>query len=462
MYGRIVASFAALCLLSAVPHAQPIEPHTAPADDDTYTFRDGSSHSVSVVLEPSDAAQAFSWPELSGAAWDSALLRVAARARDEGPLPFIEIGANGVSERQFFRPGDAGLRWLNLAPLRGQVKAGDRVTLRGDGVDLLTGAATLRLFANRIDLSRPTLVLAPHPDDAEIAAFGIYARRRSTIVTVTTGNAGPASYEAVVSDLPEMYRLKGRLRVIDSVTVPWIGGIPPDRAFNLGYFDARLAEMHDAPTRIVPEMYGPNTDIGVYLQHNIGSLLPKRPRASTWTNLVDDFERVLRKVKPAVIVAPHPQLDTHRDHQFTMVALAQAMARWRKDVSLLLYTNHADQNRYPYGPAGTLMSLPPPLPRAVLLDRVYSHAVSPELQRLKLFALEAMHDLRPSPSRIYQLVIGDDRSSVPEKHGPSSVGGVNYLRRGPRANELFYVYDQESVRPMVDAFLQAWRTRPTP
>ena len=80
-----------------------------------------------------------------------------------------------------------------------------------------------------------------------------------------------------------------------------------------------------APTRVVPEMYGPNTDIGVYLQDNLGSLLPKRARASTWSNLVDDLERVLRKVKPAVIVAPHPQLDTHRDHQFTMVALAQRM-----------------------------------------------------------------------------------------------------------------------------------------
>ena len=461
MSGRIAASIAALCLLAAAPRAQQIEQRTSPADDDTYAFRDGRSQAVSIVLDESDAARTFSWPDLSEAAWDSAILRVAVRARDESPSPHVEIAANGVSERQFFRTGDAGLRWLNLTPLRGHVTAGARVTIRGAGVEVLPGAATLRLFANRLDLSRPTLVLAPHPDDAEIAAFGIYARRQATIVTVTTGNAGAATYEAVVRDLPELYRLKGRLRVIDSVTVPWIGGIPPDRTFNLGYFDARLAEMHDAPTRVVPELYGPNTDIGVYLQDNLGSLLPKRPRASSWTNLVDDLERVLRKVKPAVIVAPHPQLDAHRDHQFTMVALAQAMARWRKNVTLLLYTNHADQNRYPYGPAGTLTSLPPPPARGAMLDRVYSHAVSSELQRLKLFALEAMHDLRPSPSRIYQLVIGDDRSSEPEKTGPSAAAGVNYLRRGPRANELFFVYDQESVRPMLDAFLQAWRTRQT-
>ncbi len=134
------------------------------------------------------------------------------------------------------------------------------------------------------------LVLAPHPDDAEIAAFGLYAYREATVVTITTGNAGPRNYEAVFDDVPAMYHFKGRIRLIDSITVPWQGGIPPDRTFNMGYFDARLAEMHDKPTAVIPEMYSPNTDIGAYLKYNLGSLLPKRPRASTWTNLVDDLD----------------------------------------------------------------------------------------------------------------------------------------------------------------------------
>ena len=77
---------------------------------------------------------------------------------------------------------------------------------------IAAGPATLRLFANGLDLSRPMLVLAPHPDDAEIAAFGVYAHRNATVVTVTTGNAGPRSYEAVFEDVPEMYRFKGRIR----------------------------------------------------------------------------------------------------------------------------------------------------------------------------------------------------------------------------------------------------------
>jgi LmbE family N-acetylglucosaminyl deacetylase len=431
----------------------------APAPD-TFKFRDDRGQTLSVTLEAANAAIAMTWPATARAGWDTALLGVTVDVAFQGAAPFVEMTAAGRSDRQYFRPGETGPRWLNLSFLRGVAASGTRINLRAEGVRLTAGAAALRLFANGIDLSRAILVLAPHPDDAEIAAFGVYAHRNSTIVTVTTGNAGPRSYEAVFDDVPAMYRFKGVIRLIDSITVPWQGGIPPERAFNMGYFDARLAEMHDKPTAVIPEMYGPNTDIGGYLTYNLGSLLPKRARESKWSNLVDDLETVLRKVKPSVIVAPHPQLDSHTDHQFATVALAEAMSRRRQRATLLLYTNHADRNRYPYGPAGTVMSMPPPLDQEVPIDRVYSHPVSIELQRLKLFALESMHDLRPSPSRIYQAEFGADRSIEPEEIGTAAGGGVNYLRRGPRSNELFFVHDETTLKAVVDAFLAA-RARAT-
>jgi LmbE family N-acetylglucosaminyl deacetylase len=434
--------------------------HSQAPDADTFRFRDGAGSLLSVTLADVNDAIAMSWPGTAGPGWDTALLGVTVAVGFEGAAPFIDMASGGTSDRQYFRPGETGPRWLNLSFLRGAISAGTRVSFRTEGMRIAAGAAPLRLFANGLDLSRPLLVLAPHPDDAEIAAFGVYAYRKSTVVTITTGNAGPRNYEAVFDDLAEMYHFKGRIRLIDSITVPWLGGIPPDRAFNLGYFDARLAEMYGKPAAVIPEMYSPNTDIGVYLKYNIGSLLPKRPRASTWTNLVDDLATVLKKVNPAVIVAPHPHLDSHADHQFATVALVEALARRRGRVTLLLYTNHADRNRYPYGPAGTVMSLPPPVADEVMVDRVYSHPVSPDLQRQKLFALESMHDLRPSPSRSYQLTIGGDRSREVEQLGQSS-GDVSYFRRAPRSNELFFVYDQATVRPMIDAFIAAWRARAT-
>ena len=132
---------------------------------------------------------------------------------------------------------------------------------------------------------------------------------------------------------------------------------------------------------------------------------------------MEDVLAVLKKVKPSVIAAPHPQLDTHRDHQFTAVALSEALAKWNRPVTLLLYTNHADRNRYPYGPAGTLMSLPPPPEGNVVFDRVYSHPVPPALQRVKLFALESMHDLRFSPTRQFQLAREEARAMSPGSPG---------------------------------------------
>lgn len=416
----------------------------------SFTFRDGRSRVFDLTVADVDGVPGIVWPELVDARWDTALLGVQINADAAAVAPYVEIAAGAVSDRQYFPPGDAGERWLNLTFLRG-VMVGTRISLRGEGVVFASRAARLRLFAANPDLGKPILVLAPHPDDAEIAAFGIYANRNASVVTVTAGNAGAPTYEAVFDDPGELYLFKGRIRVIDSITIPWQGRIPPERTFNMGYFDARLAEMHDKRDAVIPEMYRPNTDINIYRRENVGSLLPLRPRESKWGNLVDDTLTLLKKVKPAVIVAPHPQLDTHRDHQFTAVALSEALARWNKPVTLLLYTNHADRNRYPYGPAGTLMSLPPPPQGDVVLDRVYSHPVSRGLQRLKLFALESMHDLRFTPTRQYQLAREDPRAATPEKPGPEP--DITYLRRGPRSNELFFVYDRDSFGTMIKAFL---------
>jgi LmbE family N-acetylglucosaminyl deacetylase len=430
-----------------------IDGQEGPAQEGRFTFREGRSRAVDVTVTHGSGGATITWPE-SESEWHSALLGVSVTTDPAALSPYVEVSSAGASDRQYFPAGDSGQRWLNVSFLRSSLKPASTVTLRGDGMTISAGAATLRLFAGAPDLSKSILILAPHPDDAEIAAFGVYANRRASVVTVTSGNAGVPTYESVFDDLADLYLFKGRIRVIDSITVPWQGGIPPDRTFNMGYFDARLAEMYDKRDQIIPEMYRKNTDIVVYRRENIGSMLPKRSRESRWENLVVDTVSVLKKVNPDVIVAPHPQLDTHRDHQFTTVALSEAFTRWRKRVPLLLYTNHADRNRYPYGPAGTIMSLPPLVGVSgdVQLDGVYSHPVPATVQRLKLFALESMHDLRFTPTRQYQLAKGDERAIVPEKPGPEP--DITYLRRAPRSNELFYVYEQESFSAMIKGFLQ--------
>ncbi len=423
----------------------------APIQSGSFAFRDGRSQTIAVTVDDADGATGIIWPATADPRWDTALLQLRVTVDAAASLPFVEIAAGGISDRQYFAAGDSGDRFLNLSFLRGTATPGSRISLRAEGVVFAAREATLRVFAANPDLSKSILVLAPHPDDAEIAAFGVYANRRSTVVTVTAGNAGAPTYEAVFDDPAELYLFKGRIRLIDSITVPLQGGIPPDRTFNMGYFDARVAAMYEKRDEVIPEMYRPNSDINVYRRENVASLLPKRPRESKWSHLVDDTLTLLKKVKPAVIVAPHPQLDTHRDHQYVTVALSEALVRWKESVVLLLYTNHADRNRYPYGPAGTLMSLPPPPAGEIVFDRVYSHAVTPSLQRLKLFALESMHDLRYTPTRQFQLARPEARTMAPEKTGPEP--DITYLRRAPRSNELFYAYDRDSFGEMIRAFL---------
>ena len=462
MMRRLFAVAAALWVLPSGTHAihATLDPHAgrlafqtqqaAPAPG-SFTFRDGRSRVLPLTIGEVDGVPGIVWPELVDARWDTVLLGVQVRT-DAGPAtPYVEIAAGSASERQYFPPGDEGERWLNVTFLRGAM-VGTRISLRGDGVMFTAPAASLRLFDGGFDLSKSLLVIAPHPDDAEIAAFGLNANRNASVVTVTAGNAGAPTYEAVFEDPADHYLFKGRIRVIDSITVPWQGRIPPERAFNMGYFDARLGEMYDKRDAVVPEMYRPNSDINVYRRENIGSLLPVRARESKWGNLVDDMVTVLKKVKPVVIAAPHPQLDTHRDHQFTAVALSEALARWDRPVTLLLYTNHADRGRYPYGPAGTPVSLPPPPGGNVVFDRVYSHPVPPALQRLKLFAIESMHDIRFSPTRQYQLAQEDARALATEKVGPAP--DITYLRRGPRSNELFFVYDRDNFMQVIQNFLK--------
>jgi LmbE family N-acetylglucosaminyl deacetylase len=334
-------------------------PGAARAADDRYLFADGASAAATLTLAATSTGAQATWTAPATAKWDTALLGVQVNPSPAGPGgdAWIDVAAGGGRVRQHLDRGASGLRWLNVSPLRGRLAgAGTVVAFTAHGTTLRPGPAPVRLFANEIHRGRPLLVLAPHPDDAEIAAFGLYAGQPATIVTVTAGNAGDANYKDDFPDAAEQYAFKGYLRALDSVTVPWQGGIPPQRCFNLGYFDARLQEMHDKPQTVFTEMYGPNQDVSRYRRVNLSRLLPSSARTATWAHLVDDLVQLLRKVHPAVIVMPHPILDGHSDHDYVTVATAEALQRWTQPVTVLLYTNHVAENLYPYGPAATCPS----------------------------------------------------------------------------------------------------------
>ncbi len=414
-------------------------------ENDPYEFAAADSVAHVIRLSRISDGVRFTWPR-TATQWDTALLAVRSWGAEQNP--WIEVSAGNFHIQQYLDANAVGVRWLNLAGLREQLADGSEVVIRTHAVTLEAETATLRLFDNHLDLRQRILVIAPHPDDAEIAAFGLYADRQASVVTVTAGNAGDMNYRASVSDPAEHYALKGYLRAVDSVTVPWQGNIPPERTANLGYFDGQLDAMYLAPTQKFPEVYSANTDVAPYRRANLSKLVSSAARSNSWQHLVEDLAEVLRKVNPGIVVMPDPRLDTHPDHEFASVALVQALEQWQGDPIFLLYTNHADDNRYPYGPAGTVVSLPPS-ERHLSMQKIYSHPTAHALQIRKLFALESMHDLRLSPDE--QITC----SSATIAHRPDypRIPEVDYFRRAPRANELFYQFNRAGARAAIQEFL---------
>ena len=446
------------CTAIAAQPEQPVEvppainPHNVPASYDPYRFSADKSVGQSVRLTHTRQGVRFVWPQVSATTWDTALLGVKSAGAES--QPWIEVSAGVATVRQFLDANAIGTQWLNLSGLRNELVAGAQVTVRANAVTLKGDDATVRLFRNQLDLRKPLLVIAPHPDDAEIAAFGLYADRQSTIVTLTAGNAGSMNYRAQIADPVEHYRLKGYLRAVDSVLVPWQGRIPPDRSYNLGYFDGRLDVMYADPFRTIHEVYGPNTDVAPYRRANVGALLPNEQRTNTWNHLVEDIVTILHEVNPAIIVMPDPRLDSHLDHEYATVAVVQALEQWNRDATFLLYTNHAGADHYPFGPAGNVTSLPPLATAGadIMLQKVFSYETNPELQIRKLFALESMHDLRLSP---------EEQSTCDVPNAPHRTDDYprtyeeDYLRRAVRANEIFYVFDRAGVQQLVRRFLES-------
>jgi LmbE family N-acetylglucosaminyl deacetylase len=234
------------------------------------------------------------------------------------------------------------------------------------------------------------------------------------------------------------------VRSWDSLVVPQWGGVPPERVVNLGY------ETHSLP-RFFAAAQGAAADAGEhdaaptrYRQGAVEALLGGREAAADWASVVADLAAVVSAVRPELIVTPHPALDAAPDHQFTTIALLEALAAVADDrATLLLYDNHHQlTEHYPFGPSDTWVG-PPPWFGGTQFAAVYSLALDEATQLRKLFALEAMHDLRAAPERLTggpaAILAGRLRQAV-DLVRRDPVGDYSYFRRAVRPNELFFVY----------------------
>jgi LmbE family N-acetylglucosaminyl deacetylase len=350
--------------------------------------------------------------------------------------PYIEVESTRRRCRQPFERGGSGLRYVELSSLG--LDGDSSLRLTGHYLKVCDQSVVLHYLQHDVDFDRQKiLVLGTHPDDAELAAFGVYADRDAYVVTLTAGESGePGAFERFGG--AGVYLQKGRNRAWNSVTVPMLGGLSINRTANLGYFDGTLQAMMEHPKTPVRSLHANAEFLDAFGQSQDPSLIePRRNRSATWVNLVADLEHLVKTIQPDIVVTPYPRLDWHPDHKMSTVALVQALKNlnWRHG-SLLMYTNHlCSSDRYPFGNAGDLVSLPPGVDD-IFFDCIVSNPLDGEKQAQKHMALDAMIDLRPviqidslrSVATAFKMVL---KSTVTDAR-------ISHFRQAVRANELFF------------------------
>ncbi|WP_298186756.1 PIG-L family deacetylase [uncultured Pseudomonas sp.] len=401
----------------------------APSDDYNYNFS-GVAPSFTGRIE----AGCLLLDGDSGAA-DTLFLQVRLKANWLGRWldPYVLIGA----DRQDFERGVNGRRYLNLSGQH-ELLARGALQIRGRFCRI-EPAVTLYALSNPDYAEQRLMVIAPHADDAELAAFGLYSRARDvSIVTLTQGEIEAEPYQTLGLEQAAAARLKGRLRSWDSLAVPLWGGVPQSQCVQLGYYCLQLPAMQAQPELGVGSRESGEDDIRSVRGANSIQLPGDADGVPSWRNLVADLAASLQYFQPEVVVTPHPQLDPHSDHVASTEALLEAieLSSW-KPKTLLLYANHLhDNDRWPMGPAGFGIALPPAI-EALPADGVWSSALDAAQQLDKAMALAMQHDLQgalPLKRRIRRLL----QRLLVGRRWPAT-GEDEFFRKAVRRHELFWV-----------------------
>lgn len=353
--------------------------------------------------------------------------------------PCVELSASDVSDSQAFERGVRGLRYLNLTGC-GQALAAGALRLRGRFCSV-SGTPRLWVFRQPDARKQRVMVIAPHADDAELAAFGLYSQAaESWIVTLTAGEIEAEHYQQMGMEQADAARIKGRLRAWDSIAVPRWGGVPEAQCFQLGYFCLQLPAMQAAPDQPIASREADLADTRLFRQFNPMLLPGDADGAPTWHNLLADLRALLLQARPQVLVMPHPAIDPHPDHICAQSAVLEALQglEWQPEV-ILGYANHLhDNDRWPMGNAYNGVSLPPVFDGSLHMIP-YSLELSVDQQRDKAMALGMMHDLQP-PMPFKRRLRRWLQGLLAGRRWPAE-GENEFFRKAVRRHELFWRRD---------------------
>ncbi|MEQ7919721.1 PIG-L family deacetylase [Xanthomonas sp. WHRI 1810A] len=425
-----------LAVLAWVAHEAWFSDHLFYSPSDDYQYRFPADNEVSGVRLDGETLRLATPLSLTGS--ETLVLSLPIKSTWLGRFldPEIELVGQALHDRQAFERGVDGLRYLNLTGLGDSLAAG---TLRIRGrFCRVSGQPRLWSFSHADARRQRMMIIAPHADDAELAAFGLYSgAEESWIVTLTAGEIEAEHYQQMGMSPAQAARVKGRLRAWDSVVVPRWGGVPESRCVQLGYFCLQLPAMQAAPDQPIASREADLDDIRLFRQFNPMPLPGDVDGAPTWNNLIADLRALLLQARPQVLVMPHPIIDPHPDHICSQAAVIEALQglAWQPTV-ILGYANHLhDNDRWPMGNAYSGIALPPVFEQTAEWVP-YCIELSAVVQRDKAMALGMMHDLQPAPPLkrrvrrwLQQLLAG--------RRWPAE-GENEFFRKSVRRHELFW------------------------
>jgi LmbE family N-acetylglucosaminyl deacetylase len=239
------------------------------------------------------------------------------------------------------------------------------------------------------------IVFAPHPDDETIAAGGLiqqltHARADVHVVFITNGDGYPDAVRKELrtpSPTGADYVAFGRRRQREALEATHRLGVHRSAVHFLGFPDGGLDQLWKAHWSRASPYISPYTDED------------SPPYSDAFDpdldydgqDLTAAIMRLLRDVRPNVIIMPHPD-DAHHDHAATAYFVTEAADRLRThnviphDVEILAYLVH--DPLWPPTKAETPM-LPPPAADRFTDTRWFELPLTTEQQGVKEAALRA-------------------------------------------------------------------------
>ena len=357
-------------------------------------------------------------------------------------LPYLEISNINKKEKTFFEYGLNGMRYIDISSFAGN----SSIKIDSKMCKITSKKVEIFSYDNLNIKEKKVLIIAPHPDDAEISSFGLYSSAKESFIVTVTAGEGSCKFCDFDCDKELKAKIKGNLRIFDALTTGLLGKVKYENSLVLGYFNETIKIMYENKNKLVSSKTAGISDINYFRRVNHSNIVTNSKPKSNWDSLLNDFECIINSIKPDFIVTLHPQIDSNIDHKYITLAIIEAMEKLNcEEIKLLTLTNHLTQNEfYPYGNMFSTTALAPRFKTSFIFDSIYSHKLSREQQIYKYYALESMHDLRDSTIQIgfkkaFLFAFRQLRRYLSGKE-------KSYYRRSVRTNEIFYVTNYKDLK----------------